>query len=227
MKPSEIGIISQSAAAPIPLTDRFGEYIPRKSFKESWSFNGPAAQNYENLRGHYDQGEMDSEGNSLYAGFSVGDPRNHLHREISFVAVYNGKLGILSEVELNAHYNGDAGECGENDLSDAQFVDMAATLQARLADLSARYPHTDFFITHGNKVTLDGRVVVNAFTPLLDGTLPGGLRLAPEYRMVMVSPYFGSGEGADITSCRTLYRIAADLEQLVSDMAADKEETAA
>jgi hypothetical protein len=227
MQPFDIAIISENIAAPIPLTDRFGEYIPRNSFKDSWSFNGAASQSYENLRGHYDQGEMDAEGNSLYAGFSVGDPRNHLHREISFVAVYNGKLGILSEVELNAHYNGAAGETGENDLSDSQFVEMAATLQERLADLPARYPQTDFFITHGNKVTLDGRVVVNAFTPLLDGELPGGLRLAPEYKMVMISPYFVPGEGADITSCRTLYRIAADLEELVSDMTADKEDTAA
>lgn len=227
MNPSEIGIISQNVAAPIPLTDRFGEYIPRRTFKDSWSFNGPAAQGYENLRGHYDQGEMDAEGNSLYAGFSVGDPRNHLHRQISFVAMYNGQLGILCEVELNAHYNGDAGESGENDLLDSQFVELAASLQQRLADLSAKYPHTEFFITHGNKVTLDGRVVVNAFTPLLDGTLPGGFRLAPEYRMLMVSPYFTTCAGADITSCRTLYRIAVDLQQSVADVAADERETSA
>ena len=111
--------------------------------------------------------------------------------------------------------------------ADAEFIELASNLQGRLAELSAYYPHTQFFITHGNKVTLEGRIVVNAFTPLLDGELPGGLRLAPEYRMVMISPYFTPGEGADITSCRTLYRVAVDLEQSVADLAADKQESAA
>ncbi|WP_372997533.1 hypothetical protein [Marinobacter sp.] len=227
MQPSDIAIISCKEAAPIPLTDRFGEYVARKEFKNLWAFNGAASQNYENLRGHYYQGEMDVEGNSLYAGFSVGDPRNHLHWESSFVAVHNEQLGILVEIELGAHYNGENGPIGENDLTDAEFIELASILQGRLAELSAHYPHTQFFITHGNKVTLEGRIVVNAFTPLLDGELPGGLRLAPEYRMVMISPYFTPGEGADITSCRTLYRVAVDLEQSVADLAADKQENAA
>lgn len=220
MQHSAIPIISLAPAAPVPLTDRWGEYIPRDIFKKRWGLHGSAAQAYENLRGHYDQGEMDPEGNPLYDGCSNGDPRNHLHREISFVAVHGGEVGILVEVELLSTFNEGVvldNEYDDSELSPDDFTRLAATLQARLAELAPRYPHTQFFITHGDEVTFEGRVTVNAFTPLLDGMLPGGFRLAPEYKMLMVSPYFVACEGADITACHTLYRIALDLENCVSD----------
>lgn len=230
MTHSDISIISLPEGSPIQLTDRWGEYIPRKTFKTHWDPSGSASQAYENLRGQYDQGEMDPEGNSLYGRCSNGDPRKHLQQEISFVAVLGDKVGIHVEVELLKTYNDEEAinaQGDDSELTVAEFTQLASTLQDRLTALASRYPHTQFFITHGDQVTFEGRVTVNAFTPLLVGMLPGNLRIAPEHKMLMVSPYFEAGEGANITDCPSLLRVSQDLEHCVSDLRGLQPENAA
>lgn len=51
MKHSDISIISLAAGAPTPLTDRWGDYLPRETLEAHCGFAGSVTQAYENLRG--------------------------------------------------------------------------------------------------------------------------------------------------------------------------------
>jgi len=108
--------------------------------------------------------------------FHVGDPRNFMgSNEFSFVALYNGRLGIISEIELA--YCPDNGvdrstlvegrdKYGSIPLSPSELLKKAEEYQLRVqafADtLTTEYDKTSFFISDG----FVDRLTVCAFTPL-------------------------------------------------------------
>ncbi|WP_166256354.1 hypothetical protein [Marinobacter salicampi] len=217
-----IPVINSQQAYPTPLTDRWGDYICRSVLADHWDVNedSPAHQAYELLRGRYDCGEHDDQGNSLYAEFTPGDPRAFQYEEAGFVAFWYNQIGIFTEVELAAEFNDldcsdfESGVDVGDEITRAQFDALVAKYSPTMLELAAAYPQTQFFIAHGDNVTYRGRVTLNAFTPLLNGRLPNGIYLAPQPLALMISPYFRKGPDAgevNMTTCPAIQGITDKL----------------
>lgn len=93
-----------------------------------------------------------------------GDPRHLMaHRfETSAIALRHGRLGVHSEIELDITEGDDAED--STVLSSAAFARAIGTWQSRLAPLVDAFPKSEVFLAHG--ITYDGRLTLNAFTPL-------------------------------------------------------------
>lgn len=222
MTEATIAVINTIPNYPIPLTDRWGDYTCRTTLLQHWNIveGSDAYEAYELLRGRYDSGEMDSQGNPLH--LSIGDPRGFQHDEATFIAFHKGQIGIHAEVELDVEFNDldDPSEF-EDEITRAEFDELAAYYTDKLQALVEAYPETQFFIAHGEDVTYKGRVTINAFTPLLNGRLPNGTMLAPQSVALMVSPYFRKGPDAgeiNITQCPCL----ASLTEKLIDIALER-----
>lgn len=222
MTDTTIPVINTKQAYPTPLTDRWGDYICRSVLADHWGVkeDSPALHAYELLRGRYDSGEQDDQGNPLYNEFTPGDPRAFQYEEACFVGFWKYQIGIFTEIELAAEFNDfdyteiESGVDVEDEITRAQFDALVAKLSPKLLELAAQYPQTQFFIAHGDAVTYRGRVTLNAFTPLLNGRLPNGLYLAPQSLALMISPYFRKGPDAgevNMTTCPALQGITDKL----------------
>ena len=107
MTDTTIPVINTKQAYPTPLTDRWGDYICRSVLADHWGVkeDSPALQAYELLRGRYDSGEQDDQGNPLYNEFTPGDPRAFQYEEACFVGFWKYQIGIFTEIELGAEFN--------------------------------------------------------------------------------------------------------------------------
>lgn len=220
MNNSHIQILNLKSNYPTLLTDRWGDYMERTVLAEHWNVGeeDPAMQAYELLRGRYDSGEHDSDGNPLHHGFSIGDPRAFLAEESCYVAFYENRIGIHAEVELDVEFNdlddAAAVEDTDEEITREEFEKLVERYTPKLQGLAEIYPETRFFIAHGEDVTYRGRVTLNAFTPLLNGRLPEGTTLAPQSMALMLSPYFRKGPDAgavNIAECPCLTGITDNL----------------
>lgn len=106
--------------------------------------------------------------------FAEGDPRRYMgEEEMSFVIVRNGKLGILAEGEMDIAAGDESSDGLTRDrngtlvVSPQQMAEAANHWLGKLAPLASEYPLTEFFVSHG-EVAYDGRLQVNAFTPLFE-----------------------------------------------------------
>lgn len=221
MTDATIAVINTTPNYPIPLTDRWGDYTCRSALLQHWNIieGSDAYEAYELLRGRYDSGEIDSQGNPLH--LSIGDPRAFQHEEVTFIAFHEGRIGIHAELELEEKYNEEEESSDYDELTKSEFEEWVAYYSDKLKPMAEAYPETKFFIAHGEDVTYKGRVTINAFTPLLNGRLPNGTMLAPQSVALMVSPYFRKGPDAgeiNITQCPCL----AGLTEKLIDIALER-----
>lgn len=225
MSQAEIAVINTIAHYPVPLTDRWGDYNDRSTLKQHWKAldGSDVLDAYALLHGRYNSGEMDRYGNPMH--LSIGDPRAFQHEEVTFVAVREGRIGIHAEVELDVEFNDldDPSEF-EDEITRAEFDELASYYTEKLRGLADAYPKTQFFIAHGEEVTYKGRVTINAFTPLLNGRLPDGTMLAPQSLALMVSPYFRCGPDAgeiNIAHCPCLVGLTDKLLDIALERQTD------
>lgn len=220
-----IRVIDQKQNSPAPITDRFGDYMSQDVLDKFWPqlATGTMGESAGDLlRGRYDAGEQDSQGNSLYAECAPGDPRNFQYEEAGFVAFWNGMIGIHSEIEMAVEFNDlDLPKSfAPEELTPDEFKALAEYCTESMLVLAEKYPHTQFYIAHSSNVTFEGRVTLNGFTPLLNGRLPSGTVLGPQSLALMISPYHGKSQDSgelNITFCPAIKRIGDGLSDLAMD----------
>lgn len=119
--------------------------------------------------------------------------------------------------QLGVHFDF---ELDTEDATERELHDLIAHWQNALLPLRATYNHTIFFLSHGEVANL-GRLTINAFTPLKNGTVKN-IRLAPAERLMMISPYHTQQAAPDIERCPTLTTISAALSLMnVHDLSAE------
>lgn len=110
--------------------------------------------------------------NDDWVGFKEGDPRRVIEAVNSdslFIAVHEGKVGILTEVELDIA-PGDVREVrinGTRDLPEKDFLKAIDVWKNRLETVGAQtaFPHSQVFLA-SHAATYDARLCLCAFTPL-------------------------------------------------------------
>lgn len=150
-----IPVISTNENYPFFITDRFGEWI--------WSAKAPEI--VKELGKKF----LDAFGNDPNTALKPGDPRALMGgNETSFLVVKDGRFGVLTEIELNFAEEPDAPEPGHR-ISDWVNADEFSTRVQEwsrlLADFAPNYQASEFFLAHGAP-TYDGRLALNAFTPV-------------------------------------------------------------
>lgn len=191
-------VLNEVSNYPVPVSDRFGDWMDDYTLSEHWGASDPfhvARLALAGLKGVYGDDERD------------GDPRVHLHQEVCFVSVHRGLIGIHTEIELEDEFNDldDPSEF-EAELTKDEFDDYVTLYAEKLEPLIARYPESEFFISHGEACTYKGRVTVNAFTPL---KRPAGMDS-------LQSPYFGDTNSTG--SCEVIKKLTDDLINLVFEI---------
>ena len=200
-----IPTITDGRSLPTPLCSRFGEWMDANpDFWPGWSIE-KNLQVYAAVVGAFPDPE-----NWTIDDYIEGDPRRHMAREISFVAVKDGSLGLHIEQELDFIL---ADEGGLHDLDHLverdEFAELETFWQERLQILASQYPQTQFFLAHGEH-TYKGRMTLNAWTPYTGQVVYS--RAADEVKLSLQqlrSPY---QDPADISgSCWALDELAQDI----------------
>jgi hypothetical protein len=206
-KKNPIPLITSHNQYPVPLTDRWGEFMDADQLERFWfkeidakhaNAVAKVRKAHKNLIEQYGQTDMPAS--------HAGDPRLFQHDEMSFVAhsidrMGGCQLGIHAELELDT-----------DDHSDELVTELAKVWQYRLDPLTSIYNHTTFFLAMGG-MTYHDRLTLNAFTPLHNGTLKG-IQLAPAYKQFMVSPYHHDSLNPDLEHCPMLAEITEVLVQM-------------
>ena len=159
-----VPVISSRTDYPLGVTDRWGQWLMKD--------------------GHADK-LMQKFGWDFCAD-TLHDPRRfmELNFETSALAIRQGRLGVHTEIELSIT---DAGPDNyqstvSRSLPSDDFLAAIALWQERLAPIQEAFPQSDVFLAEG--VTFDGRLTINAFTPLT-----GDMET-----LVFNSPYTADGE---------------------------------
>lgn len=208
-------VITDQKLTPIPLTDRWGTFNNADHTAQYWL--APVGHT-ENVTGHSIL-ETLATLTSLYGGTPeplLGDPRRYMDSsEDSFVAVLvadDGRLaiGIHHEMEL------DTDGC-----DDEQRLEIAQSWRGELDRLAELFPHSTFYAAFG-EFTYEGRVTINAFTPLLNGIV-GADQVAEAKDHILMSPYLkGHESNAAMAACKTLSDLPEVLREMIyTDCAAD------
>lgn len=213
MTSTQIPLLNLYHDEPKVIVDPFEEFVwSNRAYLKLGK--GPAFDAYNLLRKRYDRGEVDGLGNALYEERTPGDPRNLQGTEDCVVAFYDGQIGIHTEIELDFASASTPQHPGCTVyLEQSEYDKSVLQWQEALSPLCVRFPHTQFFLTHGSQTRL-GQLSLNAFTGLLNGRLPSGQAFAPEEAAIMVSPYLFDQEQPDIRCCPTLKAIADELANL-------------
>jgi len=208
----QIPIYDKLKDTPIPLCSRFGEWQDDAVLFGNWNVK-PQDTTHKTLAELAARYPTESDHITL-----PGDPRNYCDEEMCFVAMYEGRLGIHTEFELDfvlADEKDLAAYTDETPCSPEQFVARTMFWREKLASMNALFRHTTFFLTHG-EVTYMDRVCLNAFTPLLNGIV-GGQRIARPDEFLMISPYHVDHKTPSILECETISQITQALIKLGHD----------
>lgn len=161
----QIPVVSEYAKGyPIALTDRWGNWLKVEPGLREFSAKAMAIQ------ARYGNGVEDEQGNYLH--WQEGDPRQLMSGayESTFVAECDGKIGILSEVELEL-VKGDPGqksvvEGGSLVVAAESFANAVRHWQHKLVGLQEAFPMSNLMVAYGRPI-YDHRLALCAFTPLL------------------------------------------------------------
>lgn len=211
METNNIPVYHLPGTTPIPLMDRFGDLMD-EGMDQHWvglKKGSPARDALQRLTKRYGKSDNCQTGN-----LEIGDPRLFQAEEITFIAFFDGQIGVHFEFELdfglsdsNEREDRAITDCNTDYVPHDEFERRLQVWTGRLAVLQETYKHTQFFLTYGEE-TYDGRVCLCAWTPLQDGVLASGERVAPEGKLFMISPYHEHQSEPDFGTCPTLFEIA-------------------
>ncbi|ARM86144.1 hypothetical protein [Marinobacter salarius] len=206
-KASSIPIHTERNSTPIPLASRFGEWMDNAVLINNWHQNadGDVLQTLGLIASRFP-----TESDHIT---HPGDPRNFCDEEVGFVAMFKGRLGIHVELELNFALDEDNDplvQAKDEELVPPDVFERRLMFwREKLASMDALFPHTEFFIAHG-EMTYMGRVTINAFTPLSNGIV-GDQTIARPDEFFMLSPYLPNQEIPSIFECATLTQVTNTL----------------
>lgn len=179
------------------------------------AFVGEVQKAFERLLTRYDQEVLIELPRNRVAN-QIGDPRNLLFSQGNYIAYMDtpagAGIGIFTEAELDFAQAGDSIALFSDIVPEPVFKERVAYWTAKLAGLADKYPHTHFFLAHG-ETTHNGVLSLCGFTLLLNGKLPSGAKIAPDDQLLLVSPYH-SDDNADLTTCTKLKELSQDLPDL-------------
>ncbi len=154
---NEIQLYLDQLSAPQCLTDLEGEWVDNK-------------QN-ELLTGLWEKFGDGRNEDCDWVGYKEGDPRLLIVKSKSeslYIALHNGKVGVLTEVELDIG-PGEETEIDTNSgtrtLIEADFKHAVEHWKGKVADLITKFPHSTIFLA-SHAGTWDCRLCLCAFTTL-------------------------------------------------------------
>lgn len=207
-----IKTLTDGLALPTPISSRFCEWMDAdRRFWPGWE-REENLQAYAAIIGAFpDPFGCDAEADA----FIEGDPRRHQTREVSFVAVKNGVIGLHIEQELMI-IPVDHSQTNKADelVGPGEFADQERYWKEQLTELSSRYAGTEFFLAHGEH-TYEGRLTLNAWTPFT--SQPDFSRAADEVKLAlqqMRSPYQDPDTASAYDACPFFDTLASELIDL-------------
>lgn len=200
--PAQIApLITDIADYPIPLMSRFGELTTPEDVETFWISKirdqqpdaaTQIAKHAASLTALYPDNSTE---------YRTGNPRAFQAEEITFISSLKGQIGVHAEFELDAEGTPE------------ELADLIEHWQHAMELLGSIYNHTQFFLAMGNDITYEGRLTLNAFTPLSNGRI-GSLQVAPPERYMMISPYHQQERAESIEECQILEEIAHTLIEM-------------
>lgn len=206
-----VSLIDSTKKHPVPLTNPSGDWLEDTTLMQNWCIS----EQHSAIKAARQLTSLLSKERAHDLARIPGDPRNLTYGQQSVVAMKSGVLGILTITELDA-----VKDCGQNPnaytyetlVTPADFSRILTYWQAALRPLISVYPHTYFFVAHGEP-TFMGRMTLNAFTPLHNGVVAGH-RIAQPDQWFTLSPYSAKEAKPSITDCTWLSGIATVLDDL-------------